>query len=120
MDSIMEFLQGIFGEGFDLAAIASGAGLFGGGASAALAWMVSGAIMKFFLRTILTAVLTGGGFLFMLHYLGFQIVPPENLQNSFPFGQNYEAVGEANTNSKTAKDDSDKSCQITFKRLNKR
>lgn len=89
----MEFLENIFGGGTDLAAVASGAGLFGGGASAAAAMMVSGAIKRFVFRTLLTGVLTGGGFLFLLHYLGFQIVPPEDLQNPFPFGQSLDEPG---------------------------
>ena len=118
MESIMEYFQGIFGEGFDLAAVASGAGLFGGGASAALAWMVSGAIMKFILRTVLTAVLTGGGFLFLLHYLGFQIVPPPNFQNINPYARSLDTT-EMNTEQMAdiEEDEDKKSCRITFRRL---
>ncbi len=93
MEQIMEFLQKIFGDGADLAAVASGAGLFGGGASAVAAWMVSGTIMRYIIRTLLTGILTGGGFLFLLHYLGFQIVPPEDLNERFPFGQSYDSPG---------------------------
>lgn len=93
LQSLMDFLQSIFGEGVDLAAVASGAGLFGGGASAVAGWMVSGAILRFVIRTVLTAVLTGGGFLFLLHYLGFQIIPPDDLQERIPFGQSYDAPG---------------------------
>lgn len=93
MEAVLDFLQKIFGEGTDLAAVASGAGLFGGGASAAAVMLVHGAIKRFIFRTILTGLLTGGGFLFLLHYLGFQIVPPENLKERIPFGQNYDAPG---------------------------
>lgn len=86
----MEFLQNIFGNGTDLAAVASGAGLFGGGVSTLAALMISGTIQRFILRTLLTAVLTGVGFLFLLDYLGFEIVPPEDLKQSMPFGQSYD------------------------------
>lgn len=113
----MEFLQSIFGEGADLAAIASGAGLFGGGAGAALALFVSGTIARFFLRAIFTAVLTGGGFLFLLNYLGFQIVPPENFQERFPFGQSLDAPGLQDEAGKTEAEEKN-SCKISFRRLN--
>lgn len=93
MEMILNFLQSVFGEGTDLAAVASGAGLFGGGASAAVVLLVHGAIKRFILRTLLTGVLTGGGFLFLLHYLGFQIIPPEELKTSIPFGSTYDSEG---------------------------
>lgn len=89
MDAILESLQSIFGEGVDLAALASGAGLFGGGASTALAVMISGAIKRFLFRTFMTAVLTGVGFLFLLDFLGFEIVPPEDFANTFPFSESF-------------------------------
>lgn len=66
-----------FNEVFDLAAVASGAGLAGGGGGAVLAWMIRGAIMRFIVRTLITALLTGIGFYILLGVLGFQIVPAE-------------------------------------------
>ena len=91
MEMVLDFLEKIFGEGTDLAAVASGAGLFGGGASAAFVLFVHGAIKRFIFRTILTGILTGGGFLFLLHYLGFQIIPPEDFRQSAPFGQSFDS-----------------------------
>ena len=69
-----------FNELFDLAAVASGAGLMGGAAGTGIALMFSGAIVRFLARTVLTAALTGVGFLGLLHYLGFEIVPPDDLE----------------------------------------
>lgn len=69
-----------FNELFDLAAVASGAGLLGGAAGTGLAMVFSGAIIRFVARTLLTAALTGAGFLGLLHYLGFEIVPPDDLE----------------------------------------
>ena len=43
----MEYLQDMFGEGIDLAALASGAGLFGGGASAILVAFFHGVVKRF-------------------------------------------------------------------------
>lgn len=78
-----------FNEVFDLAAVASGAGLAGGGGGAILAWMVRGAILRFIVRTIITAALTGVGFYFLLGVLGFQIVPEDDVAASGParFGE---------------------------------
>ncbi len=75
-----------FNEVFDLAAVASGAGLAGGGGAAMLAWTIKGAIMRFIVRTFITAVLTGIGFYFLLGFLGFQIVPEEEVALSPPGG----------------------------------
>tara|TARA_Y100000052_G_scaffold23793_1_gene25734 strand:- start:51925 stop:52314 length:390 start_codon:yes stop_codon:yes gene_type:complete len=88
MEEQMEALQELFGGEIDLAALASGAGLFGGGASTMLVAAFSGAVKRFIIRTLTTAALTGVGFLFLLNALGFEIVPPEDLQEQFPFGQN--------------------------------
>ncbi|MEE2877667.1 MAG: hypothetical protein VX593_01560 [Pseudomonadota bacterium] len=74
----------IFNEVFDLAAVASGAGLAGGGGAAVLAWMVKGAILRFIVRTLVTAIITGVGFYFLLGFLGFQIVPSEEVAASSP------------------------------------
>ncbi|MBI1340396.1 hypothetical protein GC169_09360 [bacterium] len=64
------------GEGFDLAAIASAAGLGGGGVSAlAAVVMFKSFIARFLMQTLLTAVLTGVGFVVLLNSLGFEIVP---------------------------------------------
>ena len=68
-----------FNEMFDLAAIASGAGLAGGGGAAAIAWTIKGAIVRFIIRTLATAVITGIGFYFLLGALGFQIVPEDEI-----------------------------------------
>ncbi|MEM7767422.1 MAG: hypothetical protein AAF253_08040 [Pseudomonadota bacterium] len=63
--------------GIDLAAIASAAGLGGAGGSAALAMGFAGAVKKFIIRTLTTAVFTGVGFYLLLTNMGFQIVPAE-------------------------------------------
>ena len=68
-----------FNELFDLAAVASGAGLAGGGTSALLAMAVSGAIRRFIVRLLMTAVLTGVGFYLLLGWLGFEIVPRDEI-----------------------------------------
>lgn len=68
-----------YNELFDLAAVASGAGLLGGAGAAGVAAFISGAIMRFLLRTLLTAALTGVGFLALLYYLGFEIVPRDEV-----------------------------------------
>ncbi|MEQ9314777.1 MAG: hypothetical protein RLN72_02935 [Henriciella sp.] len=73
-----------FNELFDLAAVASGAGLAGGGGAAMLAWTIKGAIMRFIIRTLVTAVLTGIGFYFLLGFLGFQIVPSDEVAAAPP------------------------------------
>ena len=73
-----------FNEMFDLAAVASGAGLAGGGGAAVLAWTIKGAIIRFIVRTIVTAVLTGIGFYFLLGFLGFQIVPSDQVAATPP------------------------------------
>ncbi|GGB64445.1 MULTISPECIES: hypothetical protein [Henriciella] len=73
-----------FNEVFDLAAVASGAGLAGGGGAAMLAWTIKGAIMRFIIRTLITAVLTGVGFYFLLGFLGFQIVPSDEVASTRP------------------------------------
>lgn len=71
----------LFNEVFDLATVAAGAGLAGGGGSAMVAWMVSGMILRFIIRTVLTALLTGVGFYFLLGFLGFEIVPKAESDN---------------------------------------
>ncbi|WP_300395618.1 hypothetical protein [Henriciella sp.] len=68
-----------FNEVFDLAAVASGAGLAGGGGAAVVAWTIKGAIVRFIVRTLATAVITGIGFYFLLGALGFQIVPEDEV-----------------------------------------
>jgi hypothetical protein len=71
IDTILEQLGG----GADLAAVASSAGLLGGGTSTLVALMIGGKILRFIIRTLLTAALTGVGFYFLLGWLGFKIVP---------------------------------------------
>lgn len=83
----MEALQGILGGEIDLVALASGAGLFGGGASTVLVAAFSGAVKRFIVRTITTAALTGVGFLFLLNALGFEIVPPEDIKEQFSMNE---------------------------------
>lgn len=73
-----------FNEVFDLAAIASGAGLAGGGGAAVVAWTIKGAIVRFIVRTLATAVITGIGFYFLLGALGFQIVPEDEVAATAP------------------------------------
>ncbi|MEL6284653.1 MAG: hypothetical protein AAFQ18_00450 [Pseudomonadota bacterium] len=63
--------------GIDLAAVASAAGLGGAGGSAALAMAFAGAVKKFIIRTLTTALFTGIGFYLLLTNMGFQIVPKE-------------------------------------------
>lgn len=69
-------MEGLFGGGVDLAAVASAAGL-GGSAVSAIGAMVffKGIIMRILTQIIVTAALTGVGFLALLNVLGFQITP---------------------------------------------
>lgn len=68
--------EGMMSEGFDLAAVASAAGL-GGSAVAAIGAMVffKGLLLRILSQIIVTAALTGVGFLALLNVLGFEIVP---------------------------------------------
>ncbi|MEM1106683.1 MAG: hypothetical protein AAGH87_09860 [Pseudomonadota bacterium] len=69
-----------FNELFDLASVAGGAGLIGGAAGTGVAVLFSGVIMKFLARVISTAVMTGVGYLALLNWLGFEIIPPEDIK----------------------------------------
>lgn len=72
--------ESIMNGEYDLAAIASAAGLGGGAVSSVAAVMVfKGVIMRIITQLILTTVLTGVGFVVLLNVLGFQIVPRDNL-----------------------------------------
>ncbi|WP_018146551.1 hypothetical protein [Henriciella marina] len=71
-----------FNELFDLAAVASGAGLGGGVISALVVSAFSGAFLKFIIRIVVTAVITGVGFYFLLGWLGFEIVPRDEIAAS--------------------------------------
>lgn len=74
----------MFGESFDLAAVASAAGLGGGAISAITAAIVfKGIIIRFFAQMLMTTALTGAGFLALLHFLGFEIVPKDE---AVPYG----------------------------------
>ena len=74
----------MFGESFDLAAVASAAGLGGGAVSAIAAGIVfKGLIMRFLAQMLMTTALTGAGFLALLHFLGFEIVPKDE---AMPYG----------------------------------
>ena len=92
MEASLENLQNVFGGSVDLAALASGAGFFGGSASAIAVAFFRGAIIRFVIRTISTALLTGVGFLFLLDFLGFEIVPPEEYRDQFQFGQSMDST----------------------------
>ncbi|MEM9739946.1 MAG: hypothetical protein AAF829_08750 [Pseudomonadota bacterium] len=69
-----------FNELFDLASVAGGAGLIGGAAGTGVAVMFSGVIMKFLARVATTAIMTGVGYLALLNWLGFEIIPPEDIK----------------------------------------
>lgn len=88
----MEGILSQLGGGADLAAIASGAGLLGGGTSTILALMIGGKIVRFIVRTILTAALTGIGFYFLLGALGFRIVPAEEVAAVRPQGEGFVGI----------------------------
>ena len=77
MEQLMELLTNIFGEGADLAAVASAAGVGGGALSVMVAFFFRGFLMKLLAQIITTAVMTGAGFLALLHFLGFEIVAKE-------------------------------------------
>jgi len=69
-------MEDLFGGGVDLAAVASAAGL-GGSAVSAIGAMIffKGIIMRILTQIVVTAALTGVGFLALLNVLGFQITP---------------------------------------------
>ena len=77
MEQLMEWLTQIFGEGADLAAIASAAGVGGGALSVVTAFFFRGFFMKLLAQIVTTAIMTGVGFLALLHMLGFEIVPKD-------------------------------------------
>lgn len=79
MEQILEMLNKLFGDGGDLAGIASAAGLGGGAASAAAVVAFRGMVMKFVVRILTTAAFTGAGFLLLLNQLGFEIVPKDEV-----------------------------------------
>ena len=77
--------EGIMNGEYDLAAIASAAGLGGGAVSSVAAVMVfKGVIMRIITQLILTTVLTGVGFIVLLNVLGFQIVPRDDIAVAAP------------------------------------
>jgi hypothetical protein len=68
----------MFGEGFDLAAVASAAGMGGSAVAAVSAAVIfKGLLMRIITQVIVTAALTGVGFLALLSFLGFEIVPKD-------------------------------------------
>lgn len=82
-----------FNELFDLSAVAAISGLVGGaGGTGLVAMFVTGAVIKFVLRTVLTAILTGIGFYFMLDFLGFQIVSKEEIASVSPVERTYGEI----------------------------
>ncbi len=66
------------GEGFDLAAVAGMAGL-GGSAVAGIGSLIffKGFLMRIISQVVVTAALTFVGFIALLNFLGFQIVPKD-------------------------------------------
>ena len=79
MEQLMELLTNLFGEGADLAAIASTAGVGGGALSIGVATLLfRGVIMRFLAQIVTTGLLTGAGFLALLNYLGFELVAKED------------------------------------------
>jgi hypothetical protein len=68
----------MFGGGFDLAAVASAAGL-GGSAVAAIgaAIFFKGLIMRILAQVVVTAALTFVGFIALLQVMGYAIVPKD-------------------------------------------
>jgi hypothetical protein len=78
------------GEGLDLAAVAGMAGL-GGSAVAAIGSFIffKGLILRILTQVIVTAALTFVGFIALLNFLGFQIVPREepSVAMAVPQGQ---------------------------------
>jgi hypothetical protein len=78
-------LEDLMGGGFDLAAVASAAGLGGGVVSSVAAMMFfKGVILRVVTQLILTTILTGVGFIVLLNVLGFQIVPRDNVAAAPP------------------------------------
>ena len=77
MEAFMEFLTKIFGEGADLAAVASTAGVGGGTIGLLVAVLFRNFFMKLLAQIITTGLLTGAGFLALLHFLGFELVAKE-------------------------------------------
>lgn len=73
-----------FNELFDLAAVASGAGLGGGVIAALVVTAFSGAVLKFIIRIVVTAIITGVGFYYLLGWLGFEIVPRDEVAAATP------------------------------------
>lgn len=84
-----------FNELFDLSAVAGGAGLLGGGAGSAVALMFAGTIVKMIIRVVLTALLTGVAYYFLLGALGFEIVPKADVtqQRSTEFSDTFSPQG---------------------------
>jgi hypothetical protein len=66
------------GEGFDLAAVAGMAGL-GGSAVAGVGSLIffKGFLMRIISQVVVTAALTFVGFIALLNFFGFQIVPKD-------------------------------------------
>jgi hypothetical protein len=82
-----------FNELTDLSAVAAISGLVGGaGGTGLVAMFVTGAVIKFVLRTVLTAILTGVGFYFMLDFLGFQIISKEEVASTAPIERSFGDV----------------------------
>lgn len=83
----------MFGESFDLAAVASAAGLGGGAISAITAAIVfKGIIIRFLAQMLMTTALTGAGFLGLLYFLGFEIVPKDE---AVPYGALQPSVSDS-------------------------
>ena len=96
-------------ETFDLAAIASAAGLAGSGGATLLALMFAGKIVKLVIKLIFTAIFTGIGFYFLLGWLGFEIVPKETSTAAIsPAGENFAPMSGAPARTASNEDQGDK------------
>ncbi len=68
------------GLNFDLATVAGMAGLGGSAVAAIAASLVfKGLIMRILSQIVVTTVLSFVGFIALLHFLGFEIIPPKQI-----------------------------------------
>jgi hypothetical protein len=81
----------MMGEGFDLAAVAGMAGL-GGSAIAGVGALIffKGFLMRILTQVIVTAALTFVGFIALLNFLGFEIVPKDGVSSAMVSPQGAE------------------------------
>jgi hypothetical protein len=68
------------GLNFDLATVAGMAGLGGSAVAAIIASIVfKGLVLRVLTQMVVTAVLSFIGFIALLHFLGFEIIPPKQI-----------------------------------------